>query len=113
MADEHCNHTFQVGFVCAGCGISLELRNKPVRDWNAADDELARMRAALAEIAALAPYPEDIWTPLTSAEEEAVRGAISASGIAFPLDRSYAQWGRYIGHQYREIARKALAGADA
>lgn len=66
------------------------------------------LRAALVAIAAHDPYPVEVWTPLTEAEMVAVLDALDASGVRHALDRTYAQWGRHVGAQYREMAREAL-----
>lgn len=66
------------------------------------------LRAALVAIAAHEPYPVEVFTPLTKAEEETIRLAIRATGVRHALDRTYAQWGRHCGARYREMAREAL-----
>lgn len=74
--------------------------------------EVDRLRAALAAIADHQPYPADIFTPLTAQEEEAVREAIRAATVRYPLDRTWAQWGRCVLAQTAEMARAALVGAS-
>lgn len=66
------------------------------------------LRATLVAIAAHEPYPVEVWTPLTEAEEDAIRLAIRATGVRHALDRTYAAWGRHIGARYREMVREAL-----
>lgn len=70
---------------------------------------LAALETALGAIAALDPYPVEVWTPLTEAEEEAIRVAIRQSGVRHPLDRTYGAWGRLVGARYRALAREAMA----
>lgn len=67
-----------------------------------------RLRAALVAIATHEPYPVEVWTPLTEAEEDAIGLALDRSGVRFARDRTYAAWGRHIGARYREMAREAL-----
>jgi hypothetical protein len=71
------------------------------------------LEAALAEIAAHDPYPVEVFTPLTAHEEGAIREALRTSGVRHPLDRTYAAWGRHVGRQYAEMARRALLGEKA
>lgn len=70
---------------------------------------IAQLEAALAAIAALDPYPADVWTPLDAAELVAVLAALDTSGVRHARDRSFAHWGRQVGARYRALAREALA----
>lgn len=72
----------------------------------------AAAEAALQAIAAHDSYPEEIFTPLTEDEANAVCEAIGRSGVRNAYDRTYAIWGRHVGGMYRRMAREALTEAQ-
>lgn len=69
-------------------------------------------QAALREIAAHQPYPDDIWIPLTAEEQQTLHAAMLATTVRHPLDRLYAGWGRQVLAQTAALATQALNGGE-
>lgn len=73
------------------------------------ETELKRLREALDKIIDWAgAYPEDVFRPLSDAEEKTGVEALHAA-VSNGSDRMHASWARYLLRGHAEVARAALA----
>lgn len=89
---------------------ALEKQNKEMGDYATlanANARIEELEAALKEIAAVSPYPTDVFPSVSKAELRTI-ATYCRQRMGFPIDRLAAHIGRLILENPREIAQAAL-----
>jgi len=58
--------------------------------------EVRRLRAVVGALVAHDPYPVEVFSELTEAEQGEINAAMRGTSVRHPLDRTYASWGRRV-----------------
>jgi hypothetical protein len=62
----------------------------------AAITELVALRAQVAEAEEYNPYPVEVWSELTTAEEDEILTALGDTSVRHATDRLFASWARRV-----------------